>query len=156
MVLFVLLFKTRILQFCRRGWRLQIELESVWTVKKILQVISKEWNVFAANYVKADFKVATFLAFIVADAYRVLGKLLAPERSKYKSFVQYYEKRTERFGNPALISKSLINKFLEISADQDENNLTARATYIVRTFMEQALDQQLICSRLLQSYLQKL
>ena len=83
---------------------------------------------FAANYVKADFKVATFLAFIVADAYRVLGKLLAPERPKYKSFVQYYEKRTERFGNPALISKSLINKFLEISADQDENNLTARAT----------------------------
>ena len=43
---------------------------------------------FAANYVKADFKVATFLAFIVADAYRVLGKSLAPERPKYKSFVQ--------------------------------------------------------------------
>ena len=43
---------------------------------------------FAANYVKADYKVATFLAFIVADAYRVLGKLLAPERPKYKSFVQ--------------------------------------------------------------------
>ena len=38
---------------------------------------------FAANYVKADYKVATFLAFIVADAYRVLGKLLAPERPKY-------------------------------------------------------------------------
>ena len=59
----------------------------MWTVKKILQVISKEWN-FAENYVKADYKVATFLAFIVADAYRVLGKLLAPERPKYKSFVQ--------------------------------------------------------------------
>ena len=27
---------------------------------------------------------------------------------------------TQRFGNPALISKSLINKFLEMSAVQDE------------------------------------
>ena len=43
---------------------------------------------FAANYVKADYKVATFLAFIVADAYGVLRNLLAPERLKYKSFVQ--------------------------------------------------------------------
>ena len=30
---------------------------------------------FAANYVKADYKVATFLAFIVADAYGVPRKL---------------------------------------------------------------------------------
>ena len=37
---------------------------------------------FAANYVKADYKVATFLAFIVADAYGVPRKLLAPERPK--------------------------------------------------------------------------
>ena len=43
---------------------------------------------FAANYVKADYKVATFLAFIVADAYGVPRNLLAPERLKYKSFVQ--------------------------------------------------------------------
>ena len=43
---------------------------------------------FAANYVKADYKVATFLAFIVADAYGVPRNLLTPERSKYKSFVQ--------------------------------------------------------------------
>ena len=42
---------------------------------------------FVANYVKADYKVATFLAFIVADAYGVLRNLLAPERPKYKSFV---------------------------------------------------------------------
>ena len=41
---------------------------------------------FAANYVKADYKVATFLAFIVADAYGVLRNLLSPERSKDKSF----------------------------------------------------------------------
>ena len=40
---------------------------------------------FAANYVKADYKVATLLAFIVADAYGVPRKLLAPERPKYKS-----------------------------------------------------------------------
>ena len=83
---------------------------------------------FAANYVKVDYKVATFLAFIVADAYGVPRNLLAPERPKHKSFMQRYKKLTERFGNPALISKSLINKFLEISADQDENNLTTRAT----------------------------
>ena len=83
---------------------------------------------FAANYVKADYKVATFIAFIGSDAYGALRNLLAPERPKYKSFVQWYEKLTERFGNPAFISKSLINKFLEISADQDENNLTTRAT----------------------------
>ena len=37
---------------------------------------------FAANYVKADYKVATFLAFIVADAYGVPRNLLAPERQK--------------------------------------------------------------------------
>ena len=40
---------------------------------------------FAANYVKADYKVATFLAFIVADTNGVGRKLLAPERPKYKS-----------------------------------------------------------------------
>ena len=43
---------------------------------------------FAANYVKADYKVATFLAFIVADAYGVPRNLLANERLKYKCFVQ--------------------------------------------------------------------
>ena len=37
---------------------------------------------FAANYVKADYKVATFLAFIVADAYGVPRNLLAPDRQK--------------------------------------------------------------------------
>ena len=35
---------------------------------------------FAANYVKADYKGATFLAFIVADAYGVPRNLLARER----------------------------------------------------------------------------
>ena len=34
---------------------------------------------FVANYVKADDKVATFLAFIAADAYGLLRNLLAPE-----------------------------------------------------------------------------
>ena len=43
---------------------------------------------FAAIYVKADYKVGTFIAFIVADAYGVLRNLLAPERPIYKSFVQ--------------------------------------------------------------------
>ena len=38
---------------------------------------------FAANYVKADYNVATFLAFIVADAYGVPRNLLSTERPKY-------------------------------------------------------------------------
>ena len=42
---------------------------------------------FAANYVKADYKVATFIAFIGSDTYGVLRNLLAPERPNYKSFV---------------------------------------------------------------------
>ena len=41
---------------------------------------------FAANYVKADCKVATFLAFIVSDAYGVPQNLLAPDRPKYVFF----------------------------------------------------------------------
>ena len=43
---------------------------------------------FAASYVKADYKVTTFLAFIVAGAYGLPRNLLAPERPIYKSFVQ--------------------------------------------------------------------
>ena len=39
-----------------------------------------------ANYVKANYEVATFLALIGADAYGVLRNLLAPEHPKYKSF----------------------------------------------------------------------
>ena len=37
---------------------------------------------------EADYKVATFLAFIVADAYVVLRNFLGPERPIYISFVQ--------------------------------------------------------------------
>ena len=116
--------------------------------EEIASYIERVELYFAANYVKADYKVATFLAFIVADAYGMARKLLAPERPKYKSFVQQYEKLTERFGNPALISKLLINKFPEISADQDENNLKTRETYIMRTFMEQATNMQQIVTKL--------
>ena len=43
---------------------------------------------FAANYVKADLKVATLIAFITADAYGVLRNLLGPKRPKDKSFIQ--------------------------------------------------------------------
>ena len=38
---------------------------------------------FVANYVKADYKFATFLAFIVADAYGVPRNLLAPKKNMY-------------------------------------------------------------------------
>ena len=37
---------------------------------------------FAANYVKAGYKVATFIAFIGSDAYGLLRYMLAPERPK--------------------------------------------------------------------------
>ena len=37
---------------------------------------------FAANYVKVDYKVATFIAFIGSDAYGLLRYMLAPERPK--------------------------------------------------------------------------
>ena len=47
-----------------------------------------ELTFFFTHYVKADYKVATFLAFIVADAYGVPRNLLANERLKYKCFVQ--------------------------------------------------------------------
>ena len=56
--------------------------------KDIASYIQRVELYFAANYVKADYKVATFLAFIVADAYGVPRNLLAPERLKYKSLVQ--------------------------------------------------------------------
>ena len=41
---------------------------------------------FEANYVEADYEVATFLALIGADAYGVLRNLLAPELPKDKFF----------------------------------------------------------------------
>ena len=57
-------------------------------IEDIVSYIERVELYFAANYVKADYNVATFLAFIVADAYGVPRNLLAPERLKYKSFVQ--------------------------------------------------------------------
>ena len=56
--------------------------------KEIASYIERVELYFAANYVEADYKVATFIAFITTDAYGVLWNLLAPERPKYKSFVQ--------------------------------------------------------------------
>ena len=102
--------------------------EYVDSNKDIASYIERAELYFAANYVKTDYKVASFRAFIGADAYGVSRNSLSPKRPKDKSFVHSYEKLTERFGNPALISKSLINKFLEISADQHQNNLTTHTT----------------------------
>ena len=62
--------------------------EDVDSKEDIASYIERVELYFAANYVKADYKVATFLAFIVADAYGVPRNLLAPERLKYKSLVQ--------------------------------------------------------------------
>ena len=44
-----------------------------------------------ANYVKANYKVPTFLALIGADAYGLLRNLLAPELPKDKSFDELKE-----------------------------------------------------------------
>ena len=46
-------------------------------------VIERVELYFESNYVKANYKVATFLAFIVADANGVPRNLLAPERPIY-------------------------------------------------------------------------
>ena len=46
---------------------------------------------FAANYVEADYVVATFLTLIGADAYGVLRNLLAPELPRDKSFDELKE-----------------------------------------------------------------
>ena len=62
--------------------------EYVDSKEDIASYIERVELYFAANYVKADYKVATFIAFIVSDAYGVLRNLLAPENPKYKSFVQ--------------------------------------------------------------------
>ena len=62
--------------------------EDVDSKEDIASYIERVELYFAANYVKADHKVATFLAFIGADTYGVPRNLLAPERPKDKSFVQ--------------------------------------------------------------------
>ena len=58
------------------------------TKREIASYIERVELYFAASYVKADYKVATLLAFIGADAYGVLRNLLAHESPKDKSFVQ--------------------------------------------------------------------
>ena len=56
--------------------------------KDIASYIQRVELYIAANYVEADYKVATFIALIRADVFGVLRNLLAPERPKDKSFVQ--------------------------------------------------------------------
>ena len=71
-------------------------------------------------YVKASLKGIAEKA--IAGMYfdgRLYGKAIA--------------KLTQRFGNPALISKSLINKFLETPAVQDENTSRYRLFTICST-----------------------
>ena len=89
MVRFVLLFKTGILQI----WATRMALvghvgEYVDSKEDITSYIERVELYFAANYVKTDYKVATFIAFIGADAYGVSRNLLSPKRPKDKSFVQ--------------------------------------------------------------------
>ena len=46
--------------------------------KDIATYIERVELYFAASYVKADYKVATFLVFIVADAYGVARNFVSP------------------------------------------------------------------------------
>ena len=62
--------------------------EDVKGKEDIASYIERVELYFGANYVKADYKVVTFLAFIGADAYGVPRNYLVPERPKDKSFVQ--------------------------------------------------------------------
>ena len=62
---------------------------------------------FAANYVEADYEVATFLALTEADAYGVLRNLLAPELPKDKSFNELKELLVSHYSpKPILIAES--------------------------------------------------
>ena len=56
--------------------------EYVDSIEDIASYIERVELYFAANYVKTDYKVATFIAFIGSDAYGVLRYMLAPERPK--------------------------------------------------------------------------
>ena len=58
------------------------------------------------------------------------------------TFVRKGHYRVDSTGNPALISKSLINKFLKIPAFHDKNS-----------FSQLICDQQLLWTRLLQQLL---
>ena len=52
--------------------------EYVDSKEDITSYIERVELYFAANYVKTDYKVATFIAFIGADAYGVSRNLLSP------------------------------------------------------------------------------
>ena len=61
---------------------------------------------FAANYVEADYEVATFLALTGADAYGVLRNLLVPELPIDKSFNELKELLVSHYSpKPILIAK---------------------------------------------------
>ena len=106
---------------------------------------------FAANYVEADYEVATFLALTGADAYGVLRNLLAPELSKDKSFNELKELLVSHYSpKPILIAERF--KFHRRNHHESETF----AQFVVElkrlafkcefgTFLEEALRDRLVC-----------
>ena len=106
---------------------------------------------FAANYVKADYEVATFLALIGADAYGVLRNLLAPERPTDKSFDELKELLVSHYSpKPILIAE----RYKFHRRNQHESETVAQFVVELKrlalkfefgTFLEQTLQDRLVC-----------
>ena len=106
---------------------------------------------FAANYVEADYEVATFLALIGPDAYGVLRNLLAPELQKDKSFDELKELLVSHYSpKPILIAE----RYKFHRRNQHESETVAQFVVELKrlalksefgTFLEEVLRDRLVC-----------
>ena len=106
---------------------------------------------FAANYVEADYEVATFLALTGADAYGVLRNLLAPELQRDKFFNELKELLVSHYSpKPILIAE----RFKFHRRNQHESETVAQFVVELKrlalkcefgTFLEEALRDRLVC-----------
>ena len=64
---------------------------------------------FAANYVEADYEVATFLALIGPDAYGVLRNLLVPELQKDKFIDELKELLVSHYSPKPILIADVLN-----------------------------------------------
>ena len=118
--------------------------------KDIVSYIERVELYFAANYVEADYEVATFLA-IGADAYGVPRNLLAPELPKDKSFDELKELLVSHYSpEPILIAE----RFKFHRRNQHESETVAQLVVELKrlalkcefgTFLEEALRDRLVC-----------
>ena len=106
---------------------------------------------FAANYVEADYEVATFLALTGADAYGVLRNLLAPELQRDKFFNELKELLVSHYSpKPILIAE----RFKFHRRNQHESETVAQFVVELKrlalkcefeTFLEDAFRDRLLC-----------